>query len=164
MNEFPAMFESTLRTLKFRSRGYRVLVIATLLVIVIALAGSAVRGSPHYLVLLLLLVPCCTLFFAADTLLVGRWQDRLLEAWLDSRIDIQSFKSALRAHPWLPNTTVESMLHALPDTDRADQSPIDSGQVAEQFRHRLRLQSCRAVGIAIVSVLLTVSTIAFVIL
>lgn len=108
------VIQHTLRVLERRSRWFRNVVIAVVLIPVASGVGALVAGSWLPLLGLLVLVPVCILFLLLDVWVVQQWQRFLFARWQEGRIKLDVFSHALDAMPQLPKHTVRAMLNTLP--------------------------------------------------
>ena len=116
MSAYRTAIERTTRVIERRARYYRNLVVAVVLIGVASVAWALAARTLSGLAGVLFLVPACGLFFFADARLLNQWRSGVLASWASGELDLAAFRSAMRAHPGLPQETRDAMLGTLPST------------------------------------------------
>ncbi len=111
---YRAGLDATAATIERRARQYRNAVIAVVVVAVVCAAGALALRTPRPLEGALLLVPLAGVFFLADQRALEAWRRQLLAGWGRGELELAGLRAALRAHPRLPEGTLEGMLATLP--------------------------------------------------
>ncbi|HMB91051.1 MAG TPA: hypothetical protein VKP65_09410 [Rhodothermales bacterium] len=109
--------QHTLRVMERRSRWFRNMVIAVVMIPVASGVWALVAGSWLPLLGLLVLVPVCVLFLLLDVRALQQWQRYLFARWQDGSIKLDVFAHAIDAMPKLPKHTLKAMLDTLPTQD-----------------------------------------------
>jgi hypothetical protein len=112
--QYRAAIALTAETVHRRSRAYRALIIAVVILVAVAIVGALVTRSLRWTVAMLALFPMSAFFFMVDGLLVELWRRRVLQLWVDEAVDLPSFRTAMSAASALPTRTVRAMLDTLP--------------------------------------------------
>ncbi len=143
-----AAIQATLTTIRNRARLYRNLVICVSVVVIGSPVAAAVFRSAFPLIVLSLLVPLVGTYFVLDSRYTGRWSKQVLELWSEGKLDPGVFSSTMRAHPYVPQGTLEGMLSALPvgyGEKRPARVSEERRRVLEQFQLLARRQERRTV-------------------
>lgn len=132
-NEYRTAIAFTVDAIHARAYAARLSTVALALVFVIVVPLSIYALGWRGLVAVFWIVPLAGAFFLADSILLSRWQKRLLASWSAGRIDFFALISALRAQSMLPKDTLEGMIASLPS---APDLVVEQAQVAE-IRERI---------------------------
>ena len=116
VSEYRAAIEQIERVVRRRAVHFRNLVVAAVLVLASVFLVALIARSSSVLLASLSLIPIGGGFLVADGRLLRTWQSAVLSAWVRRDIDLAAFRAAVRAHPSLPEATIESMLATLPAT------------------------------------------------
>lgn len=104
----------TTQTINNRLRWYRNFLIgvvgSTLIFIILAI----VQRSWHPLLGFLFLIPLVGIFLYLDSLLVYKWQERILTLWRDDELDLNVFYHSMATIRMFPQQMYQSMLKTLP--------------------------------------------------
>src|SRR5262249_38668256 len=108
----------TVEALGRRLIGFRNLAIAVMLGVLLGPAASIGAWSWRPLLGWFPLAPLCGAFWWRDAIRVGRWQERILEAWCQGRLDLDVLAETLGLTPGLPHPLLHGMIETLPTRSR----------------------------------------------
>jgi len=152
--------EAIARVLQARARNHRNQVVAMVAFGSAVLVVSGTARTPAVLAALALLAPLSGVFLARDATIVNRWRCELLASWQRGELGIAALRAAVRAHPRLPQGTLEGMLVAVPAVEDvpAEQAidPVTRRAAASviEATHRERLAALQlSVAASMVAVL-----------
>jgi hypothetical protein len=143
--------EATCQTLEARARLYRNLVVAVVAMVTSTVGASLLLWSPRPLAALVALIPICGAFLLLDGRLVEGWLRTVFARREASSFRLSDLKRLLRAHRYIPQRSLMSMLALLPHEDAGE-----SGRLAgvEAILREARLQQRRTLlGTAIATLL-----------
>jgi hypothetical protein len=107
----------TARIINLRASRYRYLVISVVALFAACPVLAIITHTWSPIFGLFFLFPFCAAFFHTDASLVGRWRRMILQAWAEGRLELETFRSALRGLVMLPAPTLQEMLSTLPVVD-----------------------------------------------
>lgn len=116
VSAYRAAIELTTLVIERRARSYRNLVVAVVLIGIASIGWALAARALSGLAGVLSVVPACGLFFFADARLLNQWRSGVLASWASGELDLAAFRSAVSAHPGLPQETRDAMLGTLPST------------------------------------------------
>jgi hypothetical protein len=105
--------ETTHVAIQDRAKLYRKLVVCVSFLLLASIISAIVVRRAIPLAGIVLLVPLAGTYFVLDGRLTRRWMREVLELWARRELDLEAFATAIRAHPWLPQRTVEGLLAGL---------------------------------------------------
>lgn len=111
---YRAAIDDTVCAINKRATMFRRQSVTIVSLLVSTVAVALIRRTPSMLAALLFLVPVSGGFMLADARILTRWRHSLLDAWTRGEIDVAAFQEAIRAHPRLPQQTLDGMLATLP--------------------------------------------------
>jgi hypothetical protein len=140
----------TITTIDTRTRYFRNLVVAMVLVTVSSIGAAALTWTFLPLAGLLLLFPAWGIFFFVDGKLLNDWRSRLLYAWVRKDIELRGFCDAVSAIPTLPKETVQSMLATLPSVgDLTAEQQISSSTREAAAGRATAIYACQSDAVAL---------------
>jgi hypothetical protein len=111
---FSQALQLTQQTIQTRAHRYRNLVVLTTMINLLSLLLALIQFSWRPLLGLFNLIPLYGLFIYRDHLLLNRWQQQLLNFWVQEHLDLQHFITTMTHFRHLPPRTLISMLDTLP--------------------------------------------------
>jgi hypothetical protein len=156
---FGDLVHLTVATIQRRGALYRNTVVAVSMAIVLSLIASVAFRSWKPLLGCMTVLPITALFLLLDIRLVKRWQDRVLERWIEGAIDLHRFRLAVAEIKHLPAATVHGMLTRLSGshTGPADAQRTRAERLVEAGRLRVRARRDLGSAAAWLAALLLVS-------
>jgi hypothetical protein len=106
--------EATHCAIQKRARLYRKLMMCVSFILLASLVSAIVIRRAAPLFGILLLVPLSGTYFVVDSRFTRRWTRQVAELWAQRKLDLETFATAIRAHPLLPRGAVDGMLMGLP--------------------------------------------------
>lgn len=106
------------RTLRDRLFRFRILCIAGGLISLLCLIGSVIFGIWMILAGALALFTLCGLFNCRDLTRVNRWQQDILNLWVQDRLELDAFSKTILPTPGVSQGILHGMLNALPTRSR----------------------------------------------
>jgi hypothetical protein len=150
MSAYRIAILQTITTIDTRTRYFRNLVVAMVLVTVSSIGAAALTWTFLPLAGLLLLFPAWGIFFFVDGKLLNDWRSRLLYAWVRKDIELRGFCDAVSAIPTLPKETVQSMLATLPSVgDLTAEQQISSSTREAAAARATAIYACQSDAVAL---------------
>ncbi len=115
MSNYRSLLDLTSEILIERTKCYRALVIAFVVISLLSIVISIVTMNLWPMTGFLLLIPAYSLFLLCDGIKLNQWRTQVLISWKSKAIDINALKQALTTNKVLPPQTLDGMLETLFD-------------------------------------------------
>jgi len=125
----------TTETINLRMKWYRNIIVGGIGIVLITMVWAIVLMSWRFLLGWLLLLPLCGAFLYIDCRLTNKWQERILEMWIQGTLDLNMFCDTMSQVRMFPKRMLQGMMNTLP----IHPDPVISKNMNPDIRRSLSL-------------------------